>query len=111
MPAGPRDPSAERPSPSSPLPGGYRFVRMLGYGSSGSVLLARQVRLDRLVAVKSLMAGAHDRSGHMRLEREGRALVALRHPGIVTVYELLPTPVGVALIMEYVGGGDLRQAM
>ncbi len=93
------------------VPDGYEFVRMLGHGASGWVALARQVQLDRLVAIKAIHAGAHDRAGQRRLEREGRAVVALRHPGIVAVYELRQSSSGAALVMEYVPGGDLRALM
>jgi serine/threonine-protein kinase len=98
-------------SDSALLPEGYEFVRMLGQGASGWVALARQVRLDRLVAIKAIHAGGHDHLGQRRLEREGRAVVVLRHPGIVAVYELCQTASGAALVMEYVTGGDLRTLM
>jgi serine/threonine protein kinase len=98
-------------SDSALLPDGYEYVRMLGHGASGWVALARQVQLDRLVAIKAIHAGGHDRAGQRRLEREGRAVVALRHPGIVAVYELRRTANGAALVMEYVPGGDLRALM
>ena len=87
------------------------LVRALGHGATGSVVLARQVSLDRLVAIKVLHAGGFDTAGHRRLQREGRALVALRHPHVVTVHEFCETPTGPALVMEYVSGGDLRSAM
>ncbi len=95
-------------SPQSALvPDGYDYVRVLGQGATGVVVLARQVNLDRFVAIKSIHAGVYDRAGQRRLEREGRALVALRHPGIVSVFELARTDRGAALVMEYVPGGDL----
>ncbi len=93
---------------SESIPAGYEFVRVLGHGASGSVVLARQVGLDRLVAIKTILAGMHDRTGQRRLEREGRALLALRHPAVVAVYELRQTATGAALVMEYVPGCDLR---
>ena len=90
------------------MPAGYEFIRVLGQGATGWVALARHVRLERLVAIKTIHAGVHDRAGQKRLVREGRVIVALRHPAIVTVYELAQTPAGAALVMEYVPGGDLR---
>ena len=95
------------PAGTAMVPDGYEFVRGLGHGATGSVVLARQVRLDRLVAIKTIHAGVYDSVGQRRLEREGRAIVALRHPGIVSVFELRATPRGAALAMEYVPGGDL----
>lgn len=93
------------------VPDGYEFIRGLGNGASGSVLLARHVSLDRLVAIKVLHAGSYDREGQRRLEREGRALVSLRHPNITTVHAMRATPAGYALVMEYLPGGDLRELM
>src|SRR5262249_26884250 len=93
------------------VPGGYEFIRRLGDGANGSVLLARHMSLDRLVAIKVLHAGSYDPEGQRRLEREGRAVVSLRHPNIVTVHELLATTAGYALVMEYLPGGDLRVLM
>jgi serine/threonine protein kinase len=95
-------------SPEAALvPDGYDYVRVLGQGATGVVVLARQVSLGRFVAIKSIHAGVHDRAGQRRLEREGRALVALRHPRIVSVFELSRSDRGAALVMEYVPGGDL----
>jgi len=96
-----------QPRPAG-VPDGYEFVRRLGDGGNGSVVLARHLSLDRLVAIKVLHAGRYDQDGQRRLEREGRAVAALRHPNIVTVHELLATPAGYALVMEYLPGGDLR---
>ncbi len=101
---------AARPE-SALVPDGYEYVQVLGHGGTGSVILARQVALDRLVAIKTIHAGIHDRTGQLRLEREARAIVALRHPSIVSVYELRRTPYGAALVMEYVPGDDVGAAI
>jgi eukaryotic-like serine/threonine-protein kinase len=88
---------------------GYEFVRALGQGATGSVVLAWQPQLERLVAIKMIHAGIYDRAGQKRLIREGRAVVALRHPAVVTVYELRATSNGAALVMEYLSGGNMRE--
>jgi serine/threonine-protein kinase len=90
------------------VPPGYEFIRVLGQGATGWVALARQTQLERLVAIKTIHAGIYDRAGQKRLIREGRAIVALQHPAVVTVHELRATPNGAALVMEYVSGGNLR---
>jgi len=90
------------------VPPGYEFVRALGQGATGWVALAWQAQLERLVAIKMIHAGIYDRAGQKRLIREGRALVALRHPAVVTVYELRVTSNGAALVMEYLSGGNMR---
>lgn len=91
--------------------GNYTFVRALGRGAFGSVSLVRNEALGRLEAVKVVRAGSRLLPAVRRLEREGRVLAALRHPGIVTVYRLAPTSDSAALFMEYVPGGDLQQAI
>jgi serine/threonine-protein kinase len=95
----------------SPMPRGYEFVRVLGGGGCGWVALARQTALDRLVAVKTLYSGRYDEDERRRLEREGRALARLRDPRIVAVYALEEVGEDLALVLEYVDGGDLKSAV
>ncbi len=68
--------------------GDYDLIAPIGRGGMGVVYRARQRRLDRLVAVKLLLAGAYA-SDEARRRFEGEALSAarLRHPHIVPVYE------------------------
>ena len=68
--------------------GGFILSEPLGEGSFGSVWRARQVRLDRDVAVKVLdPLVARDPNAARRFEREGRSAASLDHPSIVPVYE------------------------
>lgn len=89
---------------------GIAFGWELGRGAHGVVFEARQTALDRRVAVK-LAPLALDASAVSRIEREGAAVAALRHPGVVDVHD-----VGVAgdvayLVMEFVEGGSLSRAV
>src|SRR3954447_4292806 len=98
-------------APSS-LPPGYEFVRVLGHGATGWVALARQIGPDRPVAVKIMFGGAAvDLDGQQRLAREGQALARLRDPRIVSVYELTRAGDDLALVMEFVDGADLADAV
>lgn len=94
----------------SRLPPGYEFVRVLGHGASGWVALAQQSGTERLVAVKIMFGGALDADGQQRLAREGQALARLRDPRIIVVYELNRAGDDLALVMEFVDGGDLADA-
>ena len=73
--------------------GPYRVLKQLGAGGMGQVFLAKDQRLNRLVAIKSL-AGRWLASptARPRLLREARAAAALSHPNIATVYDVLKTP-------------------
>lgn len=93
------------------MPEGYEFVRMLGAGSSGSVALARQTALDRLVAIKTVHAARYSEVELRRLEREGRALARLQDERIVAVYALETIGDDLALVLEYAPSGDLRRAL
>jgi tRNA A-37 threonylcarbamoyl transferase component Bud32 len=82
------------------------ILDLIGHGGMGAVYKARQVRLDRLVALKIIVSDAPGFAE--RFEREARSMAKLNHPHVVTVYDF-----GVAdgiyyLIMEYVSGMDLR---
>lgn len=69
--------------------GSYDVVTRLGRGGMGVVYLARDLRLDRLVALKLVAPdAARDALLRARLAREARAAAALSHPGIATVYTL-----------------------
>lgn len=85
-------------SPGSKL-GPYDIVSLLGKGGMGEVWRARDPRLDRNVAIKISAQQFSD-----RFEREARAIAALNHPHICTLYDVGPD----YLVMEYVEGAELK---
>jgi serine/threonine protein kinase len=89
----------------------YEFLRLLGQGSTGWVVLARHRQLGRPEAIKIIRGGSRQLPAVRRLEREGRVLARLDHPNIVSVYRQLTSSTSLALAMEYLPGGDLQQAM
>src|SRR5215203_4348345 len=69
--------------------GSYKIEKLLGAGGMGEVYLARDKKLDRLVALKILpwhFVANGDRL--TRFQREARALSSLNHPNLITVYEV-----------------------
>jgi uncharacterized protein YndB with AHSA1/START domain/predicted Ser/Thr protein kinase len=87
-------------------------LELLGSGGMGIVYKGRQPLLDRLVAIKVIRPDL-DTAGafHERFLREGRALAKLRHPFIVTVFDIQQAGDLYCLVMEYVEGSSLRQLL
>jgi serine/threonine protein kinase len=83
--------------------GPYEIRGPLAAGGMGEVYRAHDSRLDRLVAVKVLPAEAPSSQALERFEREARAIAALNHPGICSIYDVGTTPVPY-LVMELLDG-------
>ncbi|MGI5925103.1 MAG: serine/threonine protein kinase [Lentisphaeria bacterium] len=82
-----------------------QIISRLGRGGMGAVFLAKQKRLDRLVAVKMLSkAVAANPEFVEKLQREAVTLAALNHPNVVGCHDIITTEQGVFLIMEYIPG-------
>ncbi len=75
--------------------GPYTLISPLGEGGMGEVWKARDTRIDRIVALKVAKADFGE-----RFEREARAVAALNHPNICTLYDVGPN----YLVMEYIEG-------
>lgn len=88
---------------------GYRYVGDLGSGGGGTVVLAEHLAMNRLVAVKVLLTASA--SALSRLRREGRVLAALDHPSILRVLRLVDDGSVVALVTDYLDGGDFEEAL
>ncbi len=85
----------------------YRLDRVLGAGGMGEVFLARDLTLDRPVAIKFLIE-PDDEQGRRRLLAEARSVAALDHPSICTVHEVVTDEVsGDFIVMAYVEGETL----
>jgi len=82
--------------------GPYEILAPLGAGGMGEVWKARDSRLNRVVAIKSLKAGAG-----VRFRQEARALAALNHPNICTLYDIGDD----YLVMEYIEGAPIAGPM
>ena len=85
------------------------ILEVLGQGGMGIVYKARQLRLDRLVALKILPTEAgRDPAFAERFAREARALAKLSHPSIVTIHDFGESDGRFYLLMEFVDGVNLR---
>jgi serine/threonine protein kinase len=87
--------------------GRYEVIRPLGYGGMGAVYLARDPVLGRQVAVKVLREFGDNPDFRERFEREARAIAALQHRNIVTIYELGEADGHPFIVMEYLSGQSL----
>lgn len=107
----------DQPPPAPPsllgtTVGSIRIVEVLGKGGMGEVYLGVDEKLDRKVALKALRGDRRmDDRARTRFTREARLLSQLEHPHICRVYDLVSGPDQDFLVMEYVKGLSLREAM
>ncbi len=89
----------------------YEMHGIVGIGGMGAVYRARQVSLDRWVAIKVLPASSAQRPEDVqRFIKEARSMARLVHPHIVAVFDFGQTSAGhLFLVMEFVDGTDLHQ--
>jgi len=84
---------------------GYEIVDVLGEGGMGTVYLARQLSLNRSVAIKILPEHlANDASYVMRFHQEATSAAQIKHPGIVQIYDAGEDKGRYYFVMEYVNG-------
>ena len=89
---------------------GYEFIQAVGKGAMGSVYLARQIALNRFVAIKQVLgAWSGDAQAMERFHREARALAKMNHPNVVACYNLEAVGSDLYMIQEYVHGPTLKQ--
>lgn len=89
--------------------GPYALMEKIGHGGMGAVYQARDVNLDRVLALKVILPG-HELTDAQkeRFTREARAIAKIKHPNIVTVYDIgeMPQPY---YTMDYIDGENLSQ--
>ena len=96
--------------------GRYTVEGELGRGGCGIVYLGRDLTMNRLVAIKTvltreLQSSSGGRELQIRLAREAQSAGSLNHPAIVTVYELAEENDMTFFVMEYVDGPPLDKIM
>jgi eukaryotic-like serine/threonine-protein kinase len=91
--------------------GPYRLEKKLGAGGMGVVYAAWDERLERRVALKQIRPEIAGDLLRQRFRREARAVAQLDHPSIVRIHDLLETPDGDWLVLQYVEGPTLAQRL
>ena len=103
------------PSMPVPLPigmwGGFELLEQIGQGSFGVVYRARDVRLDRFVALKLLTRTTGANLAGNSVVAEGRLIARLRHPNVITVYGADVVDGVVGISMELLAGRTLEQEL
>jgi urea transport system substrate-binding protein len=104
--------------PPDPLAGdvlslpGYKILSELGRGGMGVVYKAWQLGLERLVALKVILAGKHAAASELaRFHAEARLIARLRHPNIVQIFDLGDHEGRPYYAMEYLEAGSLDRAL
>jgi eukaryotic-like serine/threonine-protein kinase len=111
------EPAGERPFAETPVAaplgtwGGFELLEQIGEGSFGVVYRARDIRLDRDVALKLLTRGAGATVAGNAVVAEGRLIARLRHPNVITVYGADVVDGVVGISMELLAGRTLEEEL
>lgn len=89
----------------------YDLKQLIGRGGFGEVYLARDLRLERDVAVKTIRWGLGGDEALERFRREAKAVARLRHPAIMPVYQIGESAGVTFMVMPFIPGGSLRDKM
>jgi len=89
----------------------YLIAEQLGAGGMGVVYKARDLRLERDVAIKVIRPEFVTPALQAAFLREARLASALNHPGIVTIHDILTHDGRECIVMEYIAGAPLQQAI
>jgi serine/threonine protein kinase/tetratricopeptide (TPR) repeat protein len=115
----PASPPGERSSPEGAPPaeklparlGHYAITKRLGQGGMGVVYAARDERLHRTVAVKTMAPVATDETARLRFWREARAAASVNHPNICQIYEIGEDQGQLFIAMELLEGTPLSEQL
>jgi len=91
---------------------GYALLERIGAGGFGAVYRAVQSTIDREVALKIILPGWSNNPAFIRrFEAEAQIIARLEHPHIVPLYDYWRDPSGAYLVMRYLRGGSVRDAL
>ena len=105
------DATATGPDLAGQKIGNFEIGEMIGRGGMGVVYLARDTKLDRSVAIKSMPIELQANStAQMRFKREAKLLASLNHPNIAVIHDIIEQDVGSGyLVLEYIPGQTLTE--
>jgi len=108
-PVAPAAPAVEMPEVGGRLAGRYELLAELGRGGMGRVFKARDLELNEIVAIKTLLAPSEDRllQEEARLLREVQICRRITHPNVVRIYDIGRFPGGLFVTMEHLEGRGL----
>jgi hypothetical protein len=92
-------------APGASVLGKYRVAKFLGEGAYGRTYLAEDTVLKRSVVIKALRP---ERAGDPELLKEAQTIGAIRHPNVVTLYDVEQVGTDAFIVMEHVEGGSLQ---
>ena len=91
---------------------GYELLERIGTGGFGAVYRARQSTIDREVAIKIILPGWANHPDFIRsFDAEAQVIARLEHPHIVPLHDYWRDPSGAYLVMRYLRGGSVRDAL
>ncbi len=111
--AHPHHPQVNDPLVGTVVDGRYEIQQRVGEGGMGVVYRARQISIDRIVAIKMLSQQmAKDPNWVKRFNQEAKACSRLQHPNTIRMFDFGQTPEGrLYMAMEFLDGQSLRQAI
>jgi hypothetical protein len=105
-------PAAEAAPQALPVLPGYEVFEEVGRGGMGVVYRARHQALNRVVAVKMILAAVHaDAEARRRFRAEAEAVARLQHPHIVPIYEVNEVEGLAYFALEFCAGGSLAKQL
>src|SRR5947209_2647459 len=111
-PVPPRDAAAAPPAAGFPTVPGYEILGELGRGGMGVVYQARHLGLNRLVALKMILAGPHAGPKDLaRFRHEAEAVARVHHPNIVQIYDVGEADGLPYIALEFVPEGSLARRL
>jgi serine/threonine protein kinase/tetratricopeptide (TPR) repeat protein len=108
----PAEKPAEATAVNQPIIAGYELLGVSGHGGMGVVYKARQRGLNRIVALKMILSGAHAKPEDLaRFRREAATIARLQHPHIVQIYEVGEQNGEPFCALEFIDGGSLASKL